>query len=232
MTVPIRLYDAEMPPPPPIGEGEGAAPPAPTATTAKTGSAGEEVGAVPPLAADAVLTAGLGSGMELVVDVGYIPLGKRDGGEAGAAIEAADAADAAAEAAAARGNRSGDGDADGGSTGAAVGGVQPVAPSWKETELLVGATAMSAKWKALALETMDAAEAAGGRLCHDRLAAAAFLDSPGTDSEVWVWRDAGRRQLVVAFRGTETVSWKDVMTDVMGWQVPWVPGGPIELWRA
>ncbi|KAK1870119.1 hypothetical protein I4F81_012581 [Pyropia yezoensis] len=144
--------------------------------------------------ADATLAAALSSGMALVVDVGYIPLrGGGAGEEVEAAVEAADAADAAS------------------------------ASTWEDAEAAISATPMGEEWKALATEVMDAAESAHGRLCHTRLERAFFLESDDTDTEVWIWRDPGRRLAVVAFRGTETVSWKDLATDAMAWQVPWVP---------
>ncbi|XP_058182102.1 uncharacterized protein LOC131300340 isoform X3 [Rhododendron vialii] len=42
-----------------------------------------------------------------------------------------------------------------------------------------------------------------------------FLDNPSTDTQVAIWRDSERKRLVVAFRGTEQVRWKDLRTDLM-----------------
>lgn len=42
-----------------------------------------------------------------------------------------------------------------------------------------------------------------------------FLDNSSTDTQVAIWRDNARKRLVVAFRGTEQVSWKDLRTDLM-----------------
>ncbi|CAH1453028.1 unnamed protein product [Lactuca virosa] len=42
-----------------------------------------------------------------------------------------------------------------------------------------------------------------------------FLDNPVTDTQVAIWRDSARKRLVVAFRGTEQVRWKDLRTDLM-----------------
>ncbi|KAJ0903439.1 putative feruloyl esterase [Helianthus annuus] len=42
-----------------------------------------------------------------------------------------------------------------------------------------------------------------------------FLDNPVTDTQVAIWRDSARNRLVVAFRGTEQVKWKDLRTDLM-----------------
>ncbi|KAJ0092466.1 hypothetical protein Patl1_25754 [Pistacia atlantica] len=42
-----------------------------------------------------------------------------------------------------------------------------------------------------------------------------FLDNESTDTQVAIWRDSERRRLVIAFRGTEQVKWKDLRTDLM-----------------
>ncbi|XP_043696882.1 uncharacterized protein LOC122647586 isoform X2 [Telopea speciosissima] len=42
-----------------------------------------------------------------------------------------------------------------------------------------------------------------------------FLDNASTDTQVAIWRDSSRKRLVVAFRGTEQVRWKDLRTDLM-----------------
>ncbi|KAK6255052.1 hypothetical protein SCA6_016357 [Theobroma cacao] len=42
-----------------------------------------------------------------------------------------------------------------------------------------------------------------------------FLDNATTDTQVAIWRDSARRQLVIAFRGTEQARWKDLRTDLM-----------------
>ncbi|KAL5542467.1 hypothetical protein UlMin_010177 [Ulmus minor] len=42
-----------------------------------------------------------------------------------------------------------------------------------------------------------------------------FLDNETTDTQVAIWRDSARRRLVIAFRGTEQVRWKDLRTDLM-----------------
>ncbi|KAK9931323.1 hypothetical protein M0R45_018601 [Rubus argutus] len=42
-----------------------------------------------------------------------------------------------------------------------------------------------------------------------------FLDNPTTDTQVAIWRDSARKRLVIAFRGTEQVRWKDLRTDLM-----------------
>ncbi|MCO5594626.1 hypothetical protein L7F22_048659 [Adiantum nelumboides] len=42
-----------------------------------------------------------------------------------------------------------------------------------------------------------------------------FLDNDKTDTQVALWRDAEHHRLVIAFRGTEQVKWKDLRTDLM-----------------
>ncbi|KAI5072460.1 hypothetical protein GOP47_0012566 [Adiantum capillus-veneris] len=42
-----------------------------------------------------------------------------------------------------------------------------------------------------------------------------FIDNDKTDTQVALWRDAEHRRLVIAFRGTEQVKWKDLRTDLM-----------------
>lgn len=42
-----------------------------------------------------------------------------------------------------------------------------------------------------------------------------FLDNETTDTQVAIWRDSSRKRLVIAFRGTEQVRWKDLRTDLM-----------------
>ncbi|KAJ6980679.1 hypothetical protein NC653_024122 [Populus alba x Populus x berolinensis] len=42
-----------------------------------------------------------------------------------------------------------------------------------------------------------------------------FLDNSSTDTQVAIWRDNARKRLIVAFRGTEQVRWKDLRTDLM-----------------
>ncbi|KAI3886502.1 hypothetical protein MKX03_036001 [Papaver bracteatum] len=42
-----------------------------------------------------------------------------------------------------------------------------------------------------------------------------FLDNESTDTQVAVWRDTSRKRLIIAFRGTEQVRWKDLRTDLM-----------------
>ncbi|XP_073136293.1 uncharacterized protein [Henckelia pumila] len=42
-----------------------------------------------------------------------------------------------------------------------------------------------------------------------------FLDNVSTDTQVAIWRDPRTKRLVIAFRGTEQTSWKDLRTDLM-----------------
>ncbi|XP_010450193.1 PREDICTED: uncharacterized protein LOC104732360 isoform X1 [Camelina sativa] len=42
-----------------------------------------------------------------------------------------------------------------------------------------------------------------------------FLENDNTDTQVAIWRDARRKRVVIAFRGTEQTKWKDLQTDLM-----------------
>lgn len=91
---------------------------------------------------------------------------------------------------------------------------------------------MGAEWRDLALRVLDAAgEAgeAGGRVDLRRMSRVAYVEAPETDSEAWFGVDPARRVVLLAFRGTETTSWKDFVTDAMAWRVPWTPGGDLDL---
>ncbi len=43
-----------------------------------------------------------------------------------------------------------------------------------------------------------------------------------------VWRDTQGKRLVLAFRGTEQIKWKDFLTDALIAQHPFAPGMPEE----
>ncbi|PNH10811.1 hypothetical protein TSOC_002413 [Tetrabaena socialis] len=42
----------------------------------------------------------------------------------------------------------------------------------------------------------------------------AFLESKKTETQVWLYRNVERREVVIAFRGTELAKWKDIATDI------------------
>ncbi len=44
--------------------------------------------------------------------------------------------------------------------------------------------------------------------------------------QVNVWRDTDGKRLVLAFRGTEQIKWKDFLTDALVAQHPFAPGMP------
>eukprot|EP00171_Calliarthron_tuberculosum_P016524 IDg16524t1 len=56
-----------------------------------------------------------------------------------------------------------------------------------------------------------------------------FVESQITDTEVWLFHDPGSKNLIVAFRGTEQVSWQDFVTDAQLFLQRWDPGGDIDL---
>lgn len=60
-------------------------------------------------------------------------------------------------------------------------------------------------WKALAQ--------VAGKALEDVFEAVAFVENGETDTQVWISRSASEREVVVAFRGTEQVKWKDFVSD-------------------
>lgn len=56
-----------------------------------------------------------------------------------------------------------------------------------------------------------------------------FIASPDTDTEVWLWHDRKKKQVVVSFRGTEQTKWKDFVTDSLVFLQSWTPGEEINL---
>lgn len=56
-----------------------------------------------------------------------------------------------------------------------------------------------------------------------------FIKSLPTDTEVWLFRDDENDAIIVSFRGTEQVSWRDFFTDAQLFLQRWTPGEPIDL---
>lgn len=56
-----------------------------------------------------------------------------------------------------------------------------------------------------------------------------FIKSFDTDTEVWLFHNADSKDLVVTFRGTEKVSWKNFVTDAQLFLQRWDAGGDIDL---
>jgi hypothetical protein len=42
----------------------------------------------------------------------------------------------------------------------------------------------------------------------------AFVENEETDTQAWLFSNVKRREAVIAFRGTEQVKWKDLLTDL------------------
>ncbi|KAG1678518.1 hypothetical protein FOA52_014552 [Chlamydomonas sp. UWO 241] len=42
----------------------------------------------------------------------------------------------------------------------------------------------------------------------------AFIENLESDTQVWMYKDAAKKQAVIAYRGTEQVKWKDLLTDM------------------
>ncbi|KAK9829841.1 hypothetical protein WJX72_008191 [[Myrmecia] bisecta] len=76
---------------------------------------------------------------------------------------------------------------------------------------------MSSAWRALARITGAAADELFKPIC--------YIDNPETDTQVWMFANNEKRRLVVAFRGTEQVKWKDLVTDM------WLEPAPFNLER-
>lgn len=63
----------------------------------------------------------------------------------------------------------------------------------------------------------------------ENLPGALFIESLATDTEVWLFHDEVNRDIVISFRGTEQVSWKDFFTDAQLFLQRWAPGEEIDL---
>lgn len=56
-----------------------------------------------------------------------------------------------------------------------------------------------------------------------------FVESLDTDTEVWFFRDEKKKNIVISFRGTEQVKWRDFFTDAQLFLQLWTPGEEINL---
>ncbi|CAD7700050.1 unnamed protein product [Ostreobium quekettii] len=65
---------------------------------------------------------------------------------------------------------------------------------------------MPLPWRALAKMAGQSAE--------DMSKPIAFVEDPTTDTQAWVYRELQQKRVIVAFRGTEQVKWKDLLTDL------------------
>lgn len=63
----------------------------------------------------------------------------------------------------------------------------------------------------------------------ENIPGALFIESLATDTEVWLFHDEANRDIVISFRGTEQVSWKDFFTDAQLFLQLWAPGEEIDL---
>eukprot|EP00879_Flechtneria_rotunda_P023208 GHRR01024539.1.p1 GENE.GHRR01024539.1~~GHRR01024539.1.p1 ORF type:complete len:572 (+),score=242.27 GHRR01024539.1:796-2511(+) len=66
--------------------------------------------------------------------------------------------------------------------------------------------AMPGAWKALA--------SVAGKMIEEVFQPVAYIDNIETDTQVWVHVSKQLREVVVAFRGTEQVKWKDLISDL------------------
>jgi len=78
-----------------------------------------------------------------------------------------------------------------------------------------GPTGCSRDWRAISSRVggnaVEAADMEG--LC--------FVEHLGTDTQVKLWRDEKRKRIVVAFRGTDFLQWRDLLTDLKIMQELW-----------
>ncbi|CDF39270.1 unnamed protein product [Chondrus crispus] len=56
-----------------------------------------------------------------------------------------------------------------------------------------------------------------------------FVESLATNTAVWLFHDTANKDVVISFRRTEQVSWKDFFTDAQMFLQLWVPGVKIDL---
>lgn len=52
------------------------------------------------------------------------------------------------------------------------------------------------------------------------------IDNPDTDTQASIWADMTKRELILSFRGTEQVKFKDILTDINLIQVPFDDSNP------
>lgn len=99
-------------------------------------------------------------------------------------------------------------------------GQMPLPANWKKLAKGV---------RELAAEIDDATPGRTRQAVREDIPQALFVESHITDTEVWLFHDADAKDLIVAFRGTEQVSWQDFVTDAQLFLQRWDPGGDIDL---
>ena len=52
------------------------------------------------------------------------------------------------------------------------------------------------------------------------------IDNPDTDTQASIWADMSKRELILSFRGTEQIKFKDILTDINLIQVPFDDSNP------
>ena len=78
-----------------------------------------------------------------------------------------------------------------------------------------GPTGCSRDWRAISSRVGGSAVEAAD------MEALCFIEHSGTDTQVKLWRDEKRKRIVVSFRGTDFLQWRDVLTDLKIIQEPW-----------
>ncbi|PNH05267.1 Lipase [Tetrabaena socialis] len=87
--------------------------------------------------------------------------------------------------------------------------LEALTTQWRTTVPVLAGLQVSTNWASLKAR-LDATE---GR-SRAGLTPVAFLESKKTDTQVWLHSDVERREVAIAFRGTQMVKWKDIATDV------------------
>lgn len=63
----------------------------------------------------------------------------------------------------------------------------------------------------------------------ETLEPALYVSSVDTSTEIWFYRNEASKNVVVSFRGTEKVEWRDFLTDALAFAQAWEIGGNIDL---
>lgn len=96
----------------------------------------------------------------------------------------------------------------------------------REVEAVQAAAAESLQvneWELLSSATQDVTVDAS-LFAKEHLEKLCYIDNDETDTQVVLWEDRQDKRLIIAFRGTEQIKWKDFLTDALITQQPFEPG--------